>query len=86
MKLNLTVRDNIAKQCPEAATVLQAASLILTPNGSFTHYPAALRVYGPAYEIGLKFLIDHKVVLVKAGRYRINQHALIEDHPHQDSM
>lgn len=79
MKLNKTVRDNIAKQCPEAATVLQAAALILTPNGSFTHYPTALRVYGPEYEIGLKFLIDNKVVLVKAGRYSINRHALMEE-------
>ena len=76
MKLNTTVRNNIALACPEAAQVLDAAAAIMTPNGSFTHFPNTLKVYDREYEVGLQFLIEHKVVLVKAGIYRINRNAL----------
>ncbi|MDZ4105044.1 MAG: hypothetical protein U1D41_02580 [Nitrosomonas sp.] len=76
MKLNTTVRNNIALACPEAAQVLDAAAAIMSPNGSFTHFPNTLKVYDREYEIGLRFLIEHKVVLVKAGIYRINRNAL----------
>ena len=75
MKLNTTVRNNIALSCPEAAQVLDAAAAIMSPNGSFTHFPNTLKVYEREYEIGLRFLIEHKVVLVKAGIYRINRNA-----------
>lgn len=76
MKLNTTVRNNIAAACPEAAQVLDAAAAIMSPNGSFTHFPNTLKVYDREYENGLRFLVEHKVVLVKAGVYRINRNAL----------
>lgn len=77
MRVNPIVRKNIALRSQEAACVLDAAASITSPNGSFTHFPMALKVYGKEYEIGLKFLIEHKIVLVKAGVYRINRNALI---------
>lgn len=76
MRLNTTVRKNIALACPEAALVLDAAAAVMSPNGSFTHFPNTLKVYDREYEVGLGFLIEHKVVLVKAGVYRINVNAL----------
>lgn len=77
MRLNPTVRMNVAIHSEEAACVLDAAASIMSPTGAFTHFPMALKVYGEEYEIGLKFLIEHKVVLVKAGVYRINRNALV---------
>lgn len=77
MRVNPTVRKNIALLSQEAACVLDAAASIMSPNGSFTHFPMALKVYGKDYEIGLRFLIEHKVVLVRGGLYRINRNALV---------
>lgn len=77
MRIDPAVRTNVALRSGKAACVLDAAASIMSPTGVFIHFPMALNVFGREYEIGLKFLIEHKVVLVKAGVYRINRNALL---------